>query len=322
MAGKGISGYYIGEFYHILNSHNNDYQGRNGFQYRRIYMNYDKDVADQWSVRLRYEMNSPSFNTDTVGSTKITPYVKHGYLKWTNKDLRLTGYFGLSGTPTFANVENVWGYRSLAKSPEDLHKLGGSTDFGLAIKGNFDKEKKLGYHVMLGNGKGIKGEDNSGKKGYLSLFAKPAKGLLVEAYGDFESVDEHPNKFLTHIFVGYQVTMFRLGFLASYRLGAAKDGEKIMAGSFFGSIVLVEDKLAFVARFDQLLNPNPNGNKISYLPYNSKAPSSTIFLALDCHLASDIQIMPNVVTIIYGKPESGEKPNMELVPRLTLYYKF
>ena len=95
-----------------------------------------------------------------------------------------------------------------------------------------------------------------------------------------------------------------------------------MAGSFFGSIVLVEDKLAFVARFDQLLNPNPNGNKISYLPYNSKASSSTILLALDCHLASDIQIMPNVVTIIYGKPESGEKPDMELVPRLTLYYKF
>ena len=86
-AGEGkISGYYIGEFYHVLTSHDDSYQGRNGFQYRRIYMNYDKKIDNSWAIRLRYEMNSPSFNSGTVGSTKITPYIKHGYLKWTNQD--------------------------------------------------------------------------------------------------------------------------------------------------------------------------------------------------------------------------------------------
>ncbi len=320
--GGKISGYYIGDFYHVLNSHDENYQGRNGFQYRRIYMNYDREIAKNWSIRLRYEMNSPSFNSGTVGSTKITPYVKHGYVKWTNKNLRLTGYFGLSGTPTFANVEKVWGYRSLAKSPEDLHKLGGSTDFGLSIKGNFDSEKKIGYHAMVGNGKGTKGEDNTGKKGYLSLFVKPTKRLLVEVYGDFESVDDEPSKILTHVFGGYQATIFRLGLLASYRLGAAKKEEKVIAGSLFGSITLIEDKLAFVTRFDQLLNPNPNGKKIAYIPYNSKTTSSTILLALDWRPVNDVQIMPNIVTIVYGKPEKEERPSIDLMPRLTLYYKF
>ena len=322
-AGEGkISGYYIGEFYHVLTSHDDSYQGRNGFQYRRIYMNYDKKIDNSWAIRLRYEMNSPSFNSGTVGSTKITPYIKHGYLKWTNQDFRFTTYFGLSGTPTFANVEKNWGYRSLAKSPEDLHKLGSSTDFGLAIKGSFDNEKKIGYHIMVGNGKGTKGEDNSGKKGYLSLFAKPTKNILVEAYGDFESLDEQPNKILTHVFLGYQATAFRLGFLASYRLGATKNEEKVIAGSLFSSVILIENKLSFVARFDQLLDPNPNGNKISYIPHNTKATSSTVLLALDWQPVSDVKVMPNMVMIFYGKPEGLEQPDIDLMPRLTLYYKF
>jgi len=318
-----ISGYYIGEFYHVLNSHDENYEGRNGFQYRRIYLNYDKELANNLAIRLRYEMNSPSFNSGDVGSTKITPYVKHSYIKWTNKILRFTGYFGLSGTPTFANVEKVWGYRSLAKSPEDLHKLGGSTDFGLAIKGNLDSEKKIGYHAMIGNGKGTKGEDDTGKKGYLSLFVKPTKSILVEIYGDFESMDDRPNKTLTHGFVGYQTSLFRIGFLASYRLGAANKEEKVMVGSLFSSIVLIDDKLAFIARFDQLLDPNPNDKNISYIPYNNQATSSsTILLALDWQPVAGIQIMPNVVTVIYEQPREGKQVDMDLMPRLTLYYKF
>ena len=125
-----ISGYYIGDYYYLASAHNEDWQGRHGFQYRRIYLNYDKNIADDLAIRLRFEMNSPSFNTKEPG--KIVPFVKHGYLKWSNSDWRTTSYFGLIGTPTFATVEQIWGYRSVAKTLEDLHKLGSSTDFGVA----------------------------------------------------------------------------------------------------------------------------------------------------------------------------------------------
>ena len=62
-AGK-ISGYFFGDYYYVLKSHEADIEGRNGFQYRRVYFDYDRNLSDAFSTKFRFEMNGPAFPTD------------------------------------------------------------------------------------------------------------------------------------------------------------------------------------------------------------------------------------------------------------------
>ena len=317
-----ISGYYIGDYYYLASAHNEDWQGRHGFQYRRIYLNYDESIADDLAIRLRFEMNRPSFNAKELG--KIAPFVKHGYLKWSNSDWRTTSYFGLIGTPTFAPVEQIWGYRSVAKTLEDLHKLGSSTDFGVATKGSFDTDKKFSYHAMLGNGAGTKGEANSDKKAYLSFTARPVEGLIAEVYGEFGTGANQTSNYMFHGLLGYQKNQLNLGLLVSNKTkqkGKDKEDETRLAGSAFGSMQL-GDRLTALARIDRNFDPHTTGEKISYLPHAATAASNTIILGVDWSPAVNTHIIPNLVAILYDEPEKGDKPDMDLQPRLTLYYKF
>ena len=53
-----------------------------------------------------------------------------------------------------------------------------------------------------------------------------------------------------------------------------KDKEPVLARLVFGDIEIIEGALAFVVQFDRLFELNPNGEKVSYLPYASDAPSN------------------------------------------------
>lgn len=317
-ADKGkVSGYFFGDFYHMLFSHNKDLEGRNGFQYRRIYFQYDRkikendDSPNNLAVRLRLEMNGDSLPEK---GDKIKPYVKNGYLRWKNSDWNTDVLVGLSGTPALANTEKLWGYRVLSKTPEDLHKFVSSTDFGIAIKGSL-ADKLINYHVMLANGSGTKAEADSDKKAYFALALKPVDGLLIECYADAETGDELD--LLWHGLIGYQNDLFKGGVLFSMEAG---ENERKMA-SVFGSAKLL-DNLKVVGRFDKNLDPNPKGGGISYTPYSKEASVNNVVFGLDWSPAKDVYILPNVFASFYDEPEKGKKPDLDLQPRLTLYYKF
>ena len=215
-----ISGYFFGDYYYVAKSHDDALKDRNGFQFRRIYFNYDKGLTNELAMRFRLEMNSKSFPEEKV---KLTPVVKHGYLKWTKKDWRTNTYFGLSSTPTWNVIEKVWGYRSVGKTMLDMQKMGGSTDFGLSVQGSIDPDKKLNYHFMVGNGTGTSAETDKDKKLYLSLTAKPVDGITVEVNGDYENREESKDVYTVQGFVAYQQEKFRIG--AQFRFLLFKAGK-------------------------------------------------------------------------------------------------
>jgi len=49
------------------------------------------------------------------------------------------------------------------------------------------------------------------------------------------------------------------------------------AGPVSGNIEIIEDELALVVRFDRLFELNPNGEKISHLPYANYTSSNMAF---------------------------------------------
>jgi hypothetical protein len=322
--GGKISGLFFSDYYYIAANHNADLESRNGFWYRRVYLTYDKKLDSEFAIRLRLEMNSPDGLSEDA-SGKLEPFVKDGYLKWSPKKMHTVIYFGLSGTPTWGFIDGFWGYRSVEKTLLDLQKLGSSRDFGLAIKGSLAGNNTLTYHAMVGNGTGTGSENNEDKKFYLSAALRPVEGVVIEGYVDFENRDLDQDRITTQGFIGYQQKRFRIGgqFVHQIRQqGKGKEDVTIQGLSVFGAVALQPKKVWILARFDQMLDANPSGPKIAYIPYSDAAKSNTIIAGVDWSPAKDVHIIPNLFLVIYDEPDQGEKPDSDLMPRLTVYYRF
>jgi hypothetical protein len=178
---------------------------------------------------------------------------------------------------------------------------------------------------MVGNGTGTGSENNEDKKFYLSAALRPVEGVVIEGYVDFENRDLDQDRITTQGFIGYQQKRFRIGgqFVHQIRQqGKGKEDVTIQGLSVFGAVALQPKKVWILARFDQMLDANPSGPKIAYIPYSDAAKSNTIIAGVDWSPAKDVHIIPNLFLVIYDEPDQGEKPDSDLMPRLTVYYRF
>lgn len=312
-----ISGYMFGDYYYMAANHNEDLEGENGFWFRRIYFTYDQGLSDNFDVRFRIEMNTAG---DFTTKSKLTPFVKDAYLKW--KHDRHSIIFGISPTPTWEVIEKVWGYRSVEKTPLDLQKFGSSRDFGVALKGSLDQEKRVTYHFMIANGNGNSSETNAGKKILFSLSGKLNKHFIVQGYADF---DERPGKkhhgYTLQGFAAYQQENFRLGVQFAHQsrqVGEGVDNLKLQIASVFAAAQLSPKTWGFV-RFDRTLDPNPDGAKISYIPFDATAKSNFILAGVDIMPIKTVHFMPNLEVVVYSAV-AGDSPDTDIIPRLTFYY--
>jgi len=324
-----ISGLLFGDFYYVASHHDTTLttlEGQNGFWARRLYFTYDNDFEENFTARFRIEMNSPDFRKT---SDEMKPFVKDAYLAWNPaKANRHTILFGLSSTPTWDLIENLWGYRPVEKTPQDLQKIASSRDIGVAFKGNFDEEKKIGYHLLVGNGAGTKSETNKEKKIYLALDAKPTKGLVFQVYGDIEGgKTENTNIFTLQGFaylggdpgrVGVSFTQKTLQ-LGVDTAGADLDTSFVLLSGF--GVKKLSDKVSLYARGDLMLNGNVKTTSIDYLPMDPTLKNTVVILGLAYKAGENVQILPNVEVVSYSV-DVGEAPNADVVPRLTVSYKF
>ncbi|MBI3358422.1 MAG: hypothetical protein HY037_02370 [Nitrospirae bacterium] len=66
-----------------------------------------------------------------------------------------------------------------------------------------------------------------------------------------------------------------------------------------------------------MFDPNPNADKISYLPMVQNAKSTLYLFGADFKVAEKVNIQPNVEIATY----SGDNGS-DLIPRVTIFYKF
>jgi len=313
-----IRGYVFGDFYYILRNHKTPLQGQNGFWIRRIYITYDKAINASIDVRLRLEMASPG---DFSSQNKLTPFVKDAYMRWKIKQYQVI--IGISPTPTLLTMEKVWGYRPIEKTPMDLHKWAQSRDFGVAIKGTLTKDSPLQFHLMFANGSGIKSENNKGKKlmGAVGYFATP---FILEIYADYEILPNAQHVATFQALTAYQSPRWRMGVqYAHQNRKTASTGPTLNFDliSFFSAAVISEKMNAFF-RFDKTFDANPYGESVAYIPFDPTAPFFFTVGGLDFQASTDVHVMPNIEIVIYEKNHNGVTPGNDLIPRLTLFYRF
>ena len=312
-----VSGLLFGDAYAVVAHHDSTIDGANGFWLRRGYLTLDFAVAERWSARFRFEVNSPG---DFATNAKLAPFVKDAYVAWKRDGHEL--YFGISPSPTFDLVEDFWGYRSVEKTPLDLYRVGSSRDFGVAYRGRAGGGT-LSYHAMLGNGAGEGAETGEGKKAMLSVALRPNPHVIIEAYADFEDRPESADRTTYHGFVGFRGARFRSGaeYASQDRQVAGGADQTLAVGSVFG-VWDWSAQASLLARVDRAFDGNPEAGQIPYLGLAENTKFDLALVGVEYRLHSAISLIPNVEYVAYRETNGIPPPDDDVIARLTLYVRF
>ncbi len=312
-----ISGLAFGDYAWMAASHDPEMEGNNAFWFRRIYLTFDYGFSQAWDFRLRFEANSAGDFT----SSKIEPFVKDAWVRWKND--RHAIYIGLSSTPTWDLVEGFWGYRDVEKTALDLQKMGSSRDLGVAAKGKLDEGGRVEYHAMIGNGSGTKGETNEGKKALLGLAVHPTDELVIQVYGDVDDRPGDTDRTTVQAFAGWEGDDARLGvqFAHQNRQREEEASLDLDVLSVFGAVD-VSERVALLARYDRMFDPNPDAAAIAYLPMDPTAKSNLLLGGIDIELDAHFHLIPNLEVVFYDDVSGLPKPDTDVVPRVTFSAKF
>ncbi len=333
-----ISGYAFGDYYYnlsrdtLLNKLKNvaseGTEKLNGFNFRRIYFTFDKSISSDFDIRFRLAHESNSLSSDN----KISVFVKDAFIKWKNLIPLGELYFGIQPTPSWEITEVYWENRFLEQTIMDLRKVSTSRDFGIGIKGNFEKDKKYFYWVEFANGNGNKPEIDKHKRLYCRLGYYPNNSTIISVYGDyfskpyienpFDSLSQLNNDYLLfNLFIGQRVpekflwgveTFFQIA-KNEYAKNNIIDDRKAIGFSLFGSYYLFKE-LAIVCRVDYL-DPNINSNSKGDFRIWS-------LLSINYKPHPKVTFSPNVVWEFYEKLEDGAKIKPSTTLRLTFFWNF
>ena len=280
---------------------------RSGFQFRRIYLSFDKKIDKEFSTRIRFEMS----NTD-YDYSKMHPTVKDAYLKWHYSDNHYA-YFGISGSPAIGPIEKFWGYRLLEKSASDYFGIRSSRDFGVALKGKI--LRRINYHLFLGNGESNASEKSGteDKLYSLSLHQQVAKNFYYQLYTDYRwAKDNNENEFTGQVFGGYKNKKFRIGLQYTYQ------DNKLMKTKKRGKIHLIS--LPFVYNYADKLSLI-----FRYIRYSAKEEQNyveqSMIYGFEYKIRANVFIMPNITYTDYDF-ESNDNLGKDIISKITLAYKF
>jgi hypothetical protein len=308
-----LSGYVFGDYYHFSESHHAKFDGQHGFWFRRAYLGYDRDLGAAWTTRFRMEYNSPSLQES---ADRLRPYVKDAYLRWTHAGQSVV--IGMSPSPAFDTIESFWGFRHIEKTPLDLYRWADSRDTGVAVRGNFGPGKRVGYHAMLGTGTGTRSELDKDKKLALAVSLRPATGMLLEVYGDWENRANQADVSTYQAFGGFERGRFKAGLQYAHQARQQADKDDLELDLFsVWCAIKTGPKLSLLARVDRQVDPNPGGAAIPYIPIDPSSRATFVLGAVDVVLSPSVRFSPNVEVIHY---DVGDRT--EAISRLTWYWVF
>ncbi len=304
-----ISGYMFGDYIYEFSNPDSATEAlkRNGFQLRRVYFTYDRDLSARFSVRFRLEMNSPNFGRND----QIVPYIKHAYLRWNNLIPNSKLYFGMSSTPTFTISEEVWGYRAIEKTIMDYRGVAPSADLGFALEGKFSESGVLNYTIMAANGTGTRGETDKNKRAYINVPIKVQNAYFIVPYFDYEGGNDGTSKNLVALFAGLQKPRFHGGVEVFRRVSnkaLANNQDKTENGlSIFGAVKVAE-KIKLVGRYD-IYDPNTDVDNDG---------NTFVIAGLDFAPEKNVNVMPNVKIESY----QAQGKDANAIGEVTFFFRF
>jgi hypothetical protein len=133
---------------------------------------------------------------------------------------------------------------------------------------------------------------------------------VVEVYADRADADRSN----VQLFAGWQREKARVGLQLARQMREDLD---LDVASLF-AVVNLTPTLAVLARADRMFDPNPEGDRITYLPMRTDSEATVFIAGTDWKVHKNVSLIPNVVLVTY---DGGEAEN-ELLTRVTLAFNF
>lgn len=302
-----ISGLAYIDYEYTLAAPSEDFEGQNGFGYRRVYLTSDFGISEDFSARVRLEANDGS----TTAQGRPAPFVKDLYLRWDDSigdghDL----YIGVSPPPSFTVAERVWGFRSLERTIQDRTDVVDSRDFGVALRGPLTQTGSVRYGVMVANNNGVGGESDKHKRLYGQLEIYPRDPLVLTVGADYASYgDERDHAVNGNAMIarsGRRTTVGLEGFYYRAALAGVEETDDIYGLGAFGHVKL-NDMVTLAGRFERVEMSGPGVED-----------SENFFIGgLSIRPHENVDLIPNVVVSRLGSDDASF-----VTGRVTLHVDF
>ena len=318
-----FSGLFFGDYYYVIDHDASNpvnptstygaagslMKGMGAFDYRRIYLTADYDIAQDFSARFRLESDPSASN---LGNGKMSTMVKDAFINWKNVTDGANIIIGLQGTPEINMAEGIFGYRPLEKTIQDLHGISASRDLGISYNQAFSSAFTAG--LLVGNNSGNSVPSNRYKAAYLYLQFNPVKELTILLNGQYNGAGVDLFNRTGDVIINYANSTFSLGgqyFLNGVNTAGGATTKR--NGLSLNGWYAIMDNLRIVARYDNY-TPNADTKNTSY----ANATQSLILGALDWSVRKNVHFMPNVEYVSYGLSGS----TADLLGRVTFYISF
>ncbi len=321
--GPTFSGLMFGDYYYVLQNHDQTQKDLAAFEFRRIYLTTDYSISDGVWARFRLESDPTASN---LGNGKLSTMVKDAFL-----DIKNVGngdlVIGLQGTWNINMAEGIFGYRPLEKTIQDLHGISASRDFGISLTQKFSDSFSSG--LLLGNNTGNGDSFLPGtatnvsqaryKSAYLFLQFVPVSGLTILVDGQYSGAPASKYAKTGDVIVNYASKEFGLGvqgFTNAVDHGETNGSTLVRNGISFNGWLGLSDDIRIVGRFDSF-DPNTTVR-------GSVANSSQNFIlgGLDWAFRKNIHFMPNVEYTHYAYASGTTSTKDDILGRATFFFSF
>jgi hypothetical protein len=191
-----------------------------------------------------------------------------------------------------------------------------SRDFGLSAKGPINNSGTFGYRAMIGTGINFGNESGDGLHWMGALSWKPSSVWTFDFFMDYEKLPGPGDRTTFQFFAGYKTERLRWGLQYSNQNRQEDPQLELASGYIVGQVV---GKVSLIGRIDRILEPSPQGNNISYLPFDPESKATFFITGVEIPLTSYLLLTPNVVYTYYDINDHGFRPDYDLHLRLTLF---
>ena len=81
--------------------------------------------------------------------------------------------------------------------------------------------------------------------------------------------------------------------------------------------------MSVIARVDRMFDPNPDGGRILFIPFDDTAKSTFLLGGVDfAHPEASVHLIPNVEVVMYDENDAGTTPDTDVIGRVTFLWEF
>jgi len=257
-----------------------DNSNLHAFEITRAYLGYEYRFSREWYARVVLDAEDPR-----AGRHQFSAFLKNAYVQYSKGGF--SAYFGMIATTQFKVSENIWGYRYIEESYQDLYDFNSSADLGVNIEYQFSDFISADFSLVNGEGYRQMQSDDLLRPG-AGITLTPGSNITARIYADYMGKDVKQQSLAT--FIAWTGETFIAGAEYNYQHNVDMvEGHHMYGPSLFATY-LPSESLKVFGRYDRLNSSTPAGEN---LPWQIEDDGQMVIAGIEYNPVKGVKLAPN-----------------------------